>query len=266
MFMAIWALIWRGLSSGNKPSGQVVCTRRSCSVNLRTRTAAFWTNVFVTAQLRTCPPTWAEVRKQRTTGLRCTGCCSFLFSPLDARYRSATGAEVFGVLPLGLGPLPPRRCTPEGACGMAPHMGSPPRSGRLQWRGPVLRSACIHRARRPGLRPVAAGWHQHWQAHLVPIPFSLERAGCSRRFESGKSPSFLASGWPGLALPYFPVGVDICVWRWPQVKGPLSPGSGLHSLLLYAVGVVSTPARRVASPTLTSPELAGNSLRSEEPA
>ena len=94
--------------------------------------------------------------------------------------------------------------------------------------------------------------------------FSLERAA-RRRFESGKSPSFLggASSWPGLALPYFPVGVDTSLWRWPQVKGPLSPGSGLHSLLLYAVGVVSTPARSVASPTLTSPELAGNSLRSE---
>ena len=30
------------------------------------------------------------------------------------------------------------------------------------------------------------------------------------------------------------------------MKGPLSPGSGLHSLLLYGVGVDSTPARRVA--------------------
>ena len=41
------------------------------------------------------------------------------------------------------------------------------------------------------------------------------------------------------------------------MKGPLSPGSGLHSLLLYGVGVDSTPARRVASPTLTSTWLAG---------
>ena len=47
------------------------------------------------------------------------------------------------------------------------------------------------------------------------------------------------------------------------MKGALSPRSGLHSFLLYAVGVVSTPARRVASPTLTSPELAGDSLLSE---
>ena len=40
------------------------------------------------------------------------------------------------------------------------------------------------------------------------------------------------------------------------MKGPLPPGSGLHSLLLYGVGVDSTPARRVASPTLTSTWLA----------